>query len=45
MEFGPGIPGGEAPADDCLGLIAFPLQGVCLPVETVLFRAPLYHAS
>ena len=45
MEFPPGIPGGEAPADDRLSLIAFLLQGVYLPAETILLRVPLSEAA
>ena len=41
MEFGSGILGSETPVDDRLGFIAFLLEGLYLPAETVLVRVPL----
>ena len=45
MEFGPGILGGELPVDDCLGLIAFLLQGMHPPAEAVLVGVPLSETA
>ena len=41
MEFSSGVLGGEAPLDDRVGFIAFPVQSLDFPAEGFLVAQPL----